>query len=482
MTGERAGGDRPAEERAVPGAEWSGAIGRLRARRARIREEIVQTGAAQRLSAAFAREGARNRALQLFGRSLVLLAAAGLVMIVAPFPASLYYLGFVLLLGAAGVLQLGVERRAAARGAVLAWIPYLFATFDFLILSIGLVTPNPLVAQDLPPQLLIRVGNVIYFFPLIISLGFSLDPRLALWGGVSSALCWAGAVLTIAALPETVLDHNIGRDIAVIADPHFVDLGVLLQECVLFVVTGALVALVVERTRLLAQRQSALERERGNLARYFSPAVVDRLAEKDGALDDLGERRVAVMFTDLVGFTTWAERQSPSDALALLRGVHEHVEEAVFAHDGALDKFIGDGAMATFGSPNPGPSDAANALACVLDLLDRMAAWNAERADAGLAPIRLSIGLHLGQVVIGDIGTARRMELAVLGDTVNVASRLEHLTREIGCRAVISAEAYRAALETASSELRGRIETRAAPAGERAVQGRREPLSLFRID
>jgi adenylate cyclase len=124
--------------------------------------------------------------------------------------------------------------------------------------------------------------------------------------------------------------------------------------------------------------------------------------------------------------------------IALLRGFHARLEASVFEHDGTLDKYLGDGVMATFGTPESSPDDAGNALAAARAMLRSIDAWNRERAARGDPPIRLSIGIHYGAVVLGDVGSARRLEYAVIGDVVNVASRLEELTRELDSPLVVS--------------------------------------------
>ena len=100
------------------------------------------------------------------------------------------------------------------------------------------------------------------------------------------------------------------------------------------------------------------------------------------------------------------------------------MEEAVFAHGGTLDKYLGDGLMATFGTPFASERDALNALDCARAMMDSVARWNETRAARGEPPIRASVGLHYGPAVLGDIG-ANRLEFAVIGNTVNVASRIE---------------------------------------------------------
>src|SRR3546814_15616803 len=104
------------------------------------------------------------------------------------------------------------------------------------------------------------------------------------------------------------------------------------------------------------------------------------------------------------------ESASPPTVIALLRGLHARLETAVFEHEGTLDKFLGDGVMATFGTPEPGPRDAANALAAGRAMLRTVEEWNRERIAAGEPPIQLSIGIHYGEVVLGHIGSERRLE------------------------------------------------------------------------
>ena len=141
------------------------------------------------------------------------------------------------------------------------------------------------------------------------------------------------------------------------------------------------------------------------------------------------------MFSDIVGFTELAEDRSPDDVLALLREVHGIAARQVFAHHGTLDKYLGDGVMATFGTPTTADDDADRALACAKAILRDLAQFNAQQSGPA---VRLGIGLHYGDVVLGDIGSDERLEYTVIGDTVNVASRLERLTRQIGADLVIS--------------------------------------------
>jgi adenylate cyclase len=152
-----------------------------------------------------------------------------------------------------------------------------------------------------------------------------------------------------------------------------------------------------------------------------------------------------VLFVDIVGFTRLAEASTPVQVISLLREFHGRVARVVFQNEGTLDKLIGDCAMATFGTPASGPTDATRAVTCCLAIAAEIDAWNAERRGSGLELIRIGIGAHFGRVVIGDIGDERRLEFAVLGDTVNVASRLEALTRTLSTTVLMSDDLVTAA-------------------------------------
>ena len=253
-----------------------------------------------------------------------------------------------------------------------------------------------------------------------------------------------------------------------------------LQEVVVFVIVAGILAVNSRRNMHLLYRQANIIRERSNLARHFPPNIVEQMAERDEPLGAVRDQEVAVMFVDIVGFTRMAEQQQPEQTVALLRNFHGRLENVIFNHNGTLDKFLGDGLMATFGTPEAGPDDALNALNCSRDILAAMDAWNAERQSEGQEPLQVSIGIHYGPVVMGDIGSKRRLEFAVLGDTVNVASRLETLTRTLNTRMALSDAFIRAVRRTAGAasdtDLAGLDNC-----GTRQLRGRAEPIEVWSL-
>jgi adenylate cyclase len=423
-------------------------------------------------------EAAAGRQLALRGRTVALVAIALLVAILSPYPGVLFYEALIFLLMVLGFGRFALERSGLFRG----WHDYLLIALDCGLLAFTLLCPNPLTPFDYPPQLGLHFGNFAYFYVLLAGLAIGFQPKRVLWGGAMGALAWLIGVAWLTSLPGTILDPPGGDGFPAMLEamfiPTFIDLSSVVEDVAVFMIVAALMATVVARSRRLVERQSLLERQRSNLARYFPPATVDRLANQDKALAQTREEDAAVLFFDLVGFTHWAERHSPAEVIRMLREVHARIESAVFAHDGTLDKFIGDGAMATFGTVEHGPREATNALSCAVSIVDAFDNWIAQRSRLGQMQLRISIGVHYGRVVVGDVGTDRRMEFGVLGDAVNVASRLEELTRELKSRAAISRAVADAAREETGGEAAALI-SRFRDCGQWKLRGREQPVDVL---
>lgn len=242
------------------------------------------------------------------------------------------------------------------------------------------------------------------------------------------------------------------------------------------------VSALVEADRHVQEAQAAervAERARANLARYFSPKLVEMLAAKDQPLGPVRRQNLAVLFADVVGFTSLSETLEPEQVIEILRGIHGWMEKAIFNADGSIEGYIGDAVLAIFGFPEAGEQDATNALTCAYELLRAAEDWNRKRTDRCLMPIHIGIGLHYGPVVLGDVGGEEYVEFTVIGDTVNAASRLQEAARTLDCNLVVSHElvkAVRDATERANTDglllpLRHR--------GDFAVRGRSHPVGIW---
>jgi adenylate cyclase len=173
--------------------------------------------------------------------------------------------------------------------------------------------------------------------------------------------------------------------------------------------------------------------------------VARRLAEEGvGAAERGGLCTVAVLFVDVRGFTAMAERMSPRELGPFLAEFRDLVTRCVFACDGTIDKFIGDGALVVIGAPEARPDAAACALGCAGSVLAAVGRWSTRRVASGLPPVRVAIGAHHGQVFAGIVGSEGMLEFTVLGDTVNVAERLQRAAADAGTDLVVS-DAFRRA-------------------------------------
>ena len=194
---------------------------------------------------------------------------------------------------------------------------------------------------------------------------------------------------------------------------------------------------------LVLEDISQEKRMKTTLYRYMTPRVAERvMALGDDGLR-VGERKdVTVLFSDIRGYTTLTENLEAADVVSLLNDYFETMVEAVFNQEGTLDKFIGDALMAVFGAPLPLPNHAWAAVQSALDMRQRLAKFNHDRASDSLPEIRIGIGISSGEVVSGNIGSQKKMEYTVIGDGVNLSSRLEGITKEYGCDIVLSEHTY----------------------------------------
>ena len=340
-----------------------------------------------------------------------------------------------------GLLQQRVARVGQSRAEILLiWA-------DVILMTITLLVPNPLGDEARPLAMQYRAGGFVFFFILLAFATLAYSWR-TVWGlGVMASDAWlAGyAYIEFFGYEDPALGDaansvftSLGGEVFWV-DPNSAMGFVRVQEVVAFLIVAAVLATTVRRFSRLVLGHAAVERERANLARYFSPNVVDQLSHSDEPLKEVRTQNVAVLFVDIVGFTAYAANRPSAEVIETLRAFHGRMEREVFAHGGTLDKYLGDGLMATFGTPFAGDHDATNALTCARAMMVSVEEWNRKREAAGEPPLRASFGLHFGPAVLGDIG-ANRLEFAVIGNTVNVASRVEALTRSLDADLVATAE------------------------------------------
>lgn len=180
---------------------------------------------------------------------------------------------------------------------------------------------------------------------------------------------------------------------------------------------------------------------RSAFAGHVSPQVMRAILRGSLQPDADGQRcRVTILFADIRGFTARSEQSTPEHMIDLLNRYYAEMSAAIHSHGGAIDKFIGDGLMATFGVPQPLDAPERNALEAAQDMLVRLQRLNVELQAQGHAPLEIGIGIHVGEVLAGYVGTRRRRDFTVIGDPVNTASRLESMSKTLGYPVICSGE------------------------------------------
>ncbi|MBI1726213.1 MAG: adenylate/guanylate cyclase domain-containing protein [Candidatus Rokubacteria bacterium] len=230
--------------------------------------------------------------------------------------------------------------------------------------------------------------------------------------------------------------------------------------------------LPVAVTSLLGVGADALakRRLRDALGRYVSPEVAARVERNPAEL--AGERRqVSILFSDLRGFTTLSERMAPELMAARLTEYFDAMTGTIFARRGMVNDFIGDAILAVFGAPLDDPEHARHAIESALAMGQTLAGLNRRWQAQGLPPLRMGLGIHTGEVFAGNVGRAGKVKYAVVGDTVNLASRVEGLNKELGSTMLVTEATYRAAGLDLVVNDRGPI----------GVKGREEPVRVYEV-
>jgi adenylate cyclase len=435
------------------------------------------------IEGAIEREERAGLSYVFYGRVLVLALLAIYTVLSVPATRSVVYLGVMAVFLVLGLIPYLLQRRRR----IGVWGVGAFLVLDAVLLTFLMVAPNPLFGSEVPVQFTQRIPNFLFLLLFLCGVALSYSPKLVLLVGGALTVAWSLGFAWLATRPDSIVVRAANmmegpvdgaRRLALSLDPHAVNSTLWMIQTLILVLMTLVLALSVWRSRKLVGRVARTEAAKMALSRYFSPNLVSRLASSGTPIGEIQRQPAVILFVDIVGFSGQAEGLAPERVVALLRSFHRRMAEQVFAHDGTIDKYIGDCVMATFGTPQSGPRDASNALRCARAMCADLVRWNAKRAARGAQPMAVGIGLHYGPVVMGNIGDERRLEFGVVGDTVNVASRLERLSRRLETQVVASdAAVIQAGREGCPREVLGAFD----PAGRTEIRGRQESLAIWTL-
>ncbi|TKD01371.1 adenylate/guanylate cyclase domain-containing protein [Polyangium fumosum] len=311
---------------------------------------------------------------------------------------------------------------------------------------------EPFEALLLPPAF-------VYFVFILLST-LRLDPKLCIFSGI------------VAATEYTLLAFFTLQGATARAGSPLASAAHHLGKALILLGSGVAAGFVARRLEKGFRRTLESLEDRGRILSVFgqhvSPAVVEQLlAQKADVRSEL--REVCVMFLDVRNFTAFAERKSPEEVVGYLNALFDFMIESVNAHHGIVNKFLGDGFMAVFGAPLRGDNDCKNAIEAALEIVSRLEALV---ADGSIPATRVGIGIASGKALIGNVGSSERKEYTVIGDVVNVASRVEGLNKELGSQILVTARVFEAC---------GLDLPEAAATAPLHVRGRKEPVRIFRL-
>lgn len=220
---------------------------------------------------------------------------------------------------------------------------------------------------------------------------------------------------------------------------------------------------------IVCRRRTAL---RNVFARYVSESVMENVLKQRGRITLGGERREAtVLFSDIRGFTAYSEEADPEILVNQLNEYFSAMTDVIFSHEGTIDKFIGDAIMVVFGAPIEQEDHARRAVETSFDMLAALEQLNRRWEREGKVPLRIGIGINSGPMLVGHIGSERRMNYTVIGDAVNLASRVESLTKEYNTPLLITTSTY--------SQVRQFFEIESI--GEVSIRGKKHPQQLYKV-
>ncbi len=300
---------------------------------------------------------------------------------------------------------------------------------------------------DQPPSFFLKAPTILYVFIFVALRALRFEARFVILTGLVAAAGWLLMVLYV--ITADPFDTMITRDYVAYMTSNSILLGAEFDKIVSILVVTAIIAVALVRARSLLISSVAEHAAAEDLSRFFAPEVAAKItgAEQQITAGQGELRQAAILSVDLRGFTRLAMELPPDDVIGLLTEYQSRVVPAIHGCEGSIDKFLGDGIMATFGAAMPTETYAADALRAVDAVVAAAAQWNAERRAGGLPEVRIGMAVATGPVIFGAVGDQDRLEYTVIGDAVNLAAKLEKHTKVEAVQGLTTAAGWQLAAQ-----------------------------------
>jgi adenylate cyclase len=329
------------------------------------------------------------------------------------------------------------------------------------------------LSYDQPPSFFLKAPTLLYVFIFIALRALRFEARFVLLAGAVAAAGWSLLILYVV-LAESG-NPMITRDYVTYLTSNSILLGAEFDKIVSILTFSLILAVAIGRAKALLLRSVTEGLAARALSRFFDAGVAQQIKAAESEIRvGMGELRdAAILSLDLRGFTRLAAERPPQETVRLLADYQSRLVPVIQRHGGAVDKFLGDGILASFGAVQPMPGPAAAALVALDEIMQAAELWETERRRDGLIAPRVNGAMAAGRVLFGAVGDESRLELTVIGDTVNLAAKLEKQNKAVGSRALVDRASYAQALAEGYSPP---SERRALPG--QVVAGVTEPMDL----
>ena len=341
----------------------------------------------------------------------------------------------------AAYLAFTLMRMASSRrGPLPQWLVALSVVADMALLF-GLIWSFHLQYGQ-PAAFYLKAPTLLYVFIFIALRALRFEVRFVILAGLTASAGWLLLVMYAVLLDPG--GDAITRDYVAYMTSAQVLLGAEFDKVMSILVVTLILSVAIVRARRLLVRSATEGAAAEDLSRFFSPEVADQITRSEQRIEPGQGKLVdaAVLFCDIRGFTRLSLDLTPDALMTLLAEYEARMGDAIRGNGGSIDKYLGDGIMATFGAATRSETWAADALRAVDDLVAAAAAWREERRAADALPLEIGFAVATGPVIFGAVGDPRRLEYTVIGDAVNLAAKLEKHNKEVGAVALTTEWAY----------------------------------------